>query len=108
MAARKKPPGPDAAPAHLGPAGAELWRRLIHDFSLRDSAARALLQTACECTDRLAQIRAAIDADGASVTDRFGQRKPHGLLAAERDARSGFLQAMKGLGLTGAPEGDHA
>lgn len=99
---------PDAPPPHLLASGRELWARLIRDFALRDSAARATLAIACECVDRLTQIREVIDREGATVRDRFQQVKPHPLLAAERDARSGFIAAMKALGLHGAPEADDA
>jgi glutathione S-transferase len=33
------------------------------------------------------------------MADRFGQPKPHPLLATERDARAQFLAALKALNL---------
>ena len=37
--------------------------------------------------------------DGQTVEDRFGQAKPHPLLAAERDARAQMLAALRALDL---------
>ena len=34
-----------------------------------------------------------------TMQDRWGQTKPHPLLATERDARAGFLAGMRALGL---------
>ncbi|HET8555487.1 MAG TPA: P27 family phage terminase small subunit [Rhodanobacteraceae bacterium] len=73
-----------------------------------------LLQTALEAHDRMKSCQAAINRDGESLSDRFGQVKPHPLLAAERDARSAMIQALKSLNLDiettqpiGRPSGGH-
>ena len=88
----------NAPPKHLSADARRLWARLCTDFHLDDGAAQALLRAACEAFDRVEQCRKAVAADGALLTDRFGQKKPHPLLAAERDARGqliGALRAMK-------------
>jgi hypothetical protein len=59
----------------------------------------ALLRTTLEAHQRTRHCREAIDRDGEALADRFGQLKPHPLLAAERDARSAFLAGMKALNL---------
>ena len=43
-----------------------------------------MLTTACECTDRLVQIRAAMDADGIVLTELSGRKDSHPLIAAEQ------------------------
>jgi len=86
-------------PRHLSAEAQTWWRRLVDQYELEDDAARLILQTAFEAFDRLRGCQAAIKRDGAKVTDRFGQDKPHPLLAAERDARSQMLSALKALNL---------
>lgn len=45
----------------------------------------------------------AIRAEGMTVLDRFGQRKAHPLLPAERDARAQMLAALRALNLDVEP-----
>jgi len=92
--ARSTPP-----PAHLAAPEAKLWRELAAEYSFSDPASLALLQSAMESHGRARKCREAVDADGETVLDRFQQVKPHPLLAAERDARAAFLQAMRLLRL---------
>jgi len=93
--AAKRPPPPD----HLRPPEADLWNRLVATYSLSDVAAMSLLQTAMDSHARARQAREQIDAQGMTTTDRWGQIKPHPLLAAERDARAAYLVAMRALNL---------
>lgn len=86
-------------PKHLS-AGAKRWWRLIREeFDITDDAGKLLLQTAMEAFDRAVNCRTRIDEDGELVKDRFDQMKPHPLLAAERDARTQMLAAMKQMNL---------
>jgi len=75
------------------------WRRITAEYALDDEAGRLLLQTALEAFDRMRECQAAIGQDGAVVEDRFGQKKPHPALTAERDSRSQMLAALKQLNL---------
>ena len=95
--ALKKSPG--TSPDHLSAEAQSWWHRLVEEFELEDDAARLLLQTALEAFDRMRGCQAAIRGDGAMVQDRFGQHKPHPLLAAERDSRAQMLAALKALNL---------
>lgn len=52
---------------------------------------------------RLRLAQEAIQRDGMTILDRFGQRKAHPLLPAERDARSQMLAALKALNLDVEP-----
>ena len=85
------------APKALSREAKGWWQRLVAEYGLDDEAGLLLLQTALEAFDRMRSAQAAIEKDGASVLDRWGQVKPHPLLAAERDARSGLLQSLRAL-----------
>jgi hypothetical protein len=89
-----------APPAsHLEHEEAELFRAITREFQVDDIGSLSLLTLAMEAHQRARHCRMRIDADGEVVIDRFGQAKPHGLLGAERDARSDFLRAMRALRL---------
>jgi phage terminase small subunit len=92
-AAGKKPP------AHLGKAGRQLFRDVVAEYSIDDVAGLALLGTAAECLDRIRAAQAAIERDGEVVQDRYGQVKVHPACNLEKDARNGFLMALKALNL---------
>ena len=86
-------------PTTLSRASKVLWRSLQAEYGIIDAGGLAVLQQACEALDRLRQAQAAILKDGPVVVDRFGQQKPHVMLATERDSRSAFMAAIKHLGL---------
>lgn len=86
-------------PEHLKEPERTLWTELNSQFAFTDAASLAILASALEAHARSRRCRETIDADGESVRDRFGQVKPHPLLAAERDARAAFLAAMRALNL---------
>jgi len=86
-------------PKHLGEAGATLWRGLVSEYGIADAGGLKLVQTACECADRMAAAQAAIAKDGTFVRDRYGQVKVHPAAALEKDARGGLLAALKLLNL---------
>ena len=86
-------------PSHLSPAARKWFREIAADYGITDRAGALLLAQAAECWDRAALCRETIASDGASVRDKWGQLKAHPLLAAERDAKAGFLAAVKHLNL---------
>src|SRR5262245_38025829 len=96
---RKEPPVSTSppVPAGLSRESGEIWERVVTEYAIKDSAGLEVLRVGLEAHDRYRQAQQAIDADGASVKDRWGQTKPHPLLACERDARAQFLAAMKQL-----------
>lgn len=88
------------APKHLSAAARKWWSLIVDEYDLDgDTAGVLLLTKAAEAWDRAERCRKRIDADGEVLIDRFGQPKPHPLLAAERDARSQFLAALKAMNL---------
>jgi P27 family predicted phage terminase small subunit len=94
-----KPVNPPSSPvpAGLSRESGEIWQRVTTEYDIRDSAGLEVLRVGLEAHDRYRQAQTAIDKDGASIKDRWGQTKPHPLLACERDARAQFLAAMKQL-----------
>lgn len=87
------------APSHLSKESKRLWVEIVKEYVFDDAASLSVLQTALEARDRLQECRDLINKEGLTVLDRFGQTRPHPLLSAERDARSGVLQGFKMLGL---------
>ncbi len=92
-------------PTDLGPAGKRFFRTVTRDFELEGHALR-LLEEACRSLDRAEEARAAVEADGAYLKDRFGQVKAHPGIAVERDHRGLFARLVRELGLPldGAPD----
>ena len=97
---RAKRPKP---PSHLASHGKALWGDLVAEYGIDDAAGLALLTTAAECLDRMRAAQKAIHEHGEVVTDRYGQVKVNPACALEKDARSGFLAALKALRLDVEP-----
>ncbi len=87
-----------AAPKHLSRATKAWWTDIVKSYDLEAWQLRTLL-AACEAWDRGQEARKQIDADGLVQQDRFGQPKPHVLLAVERDCRIAYLRAVRELAL---------
>jgi P27 family predicted phage terminase small subunit len=98
MKTRLKP-----APKGLSTEASSWWKRLMTEYEISDEAGLLLLQTGLEAFDRMRHCQDTIRRDGPMVLDRFGQRKSHPLLPAERDARSQMLAALKALHLDVEP-----
>ncbi len=100
MLTKPRPGGTDSPPpAHLEPVEQAMWLAFLAGHTFDDAASLAMLRTALEAHQRARRCREQIDRDGEAIKDRFGQLKPHPLLAAERDARAAFLSAMRALNL---------
>jgi P27 family predicted phage terminase small subunit len=93
-----KPKGQYSPPEHLQSAGRALWSSTLTEWEL-ESADLVVLATACECADRLVQIRAALDTDGIILTDPSGRKRSHPLMAAESQTQNTLLRAWNQLGL---------
>lgn len=87
------------APSHLTPEAKKLWRAILQDFQIDDAAHLRVLQVGLEALDRAEACRQKINQVGELIYDRWKQPKANPLLAAERDARSAFVHAIKSLGL---------
>lgn len=76
---------------------------MASEYGIEDDAGLLLLQTGLEAFDRMRVAQEAIREEGMTVFDRFGQRKAHPLLPAERDARAQMLAALRALNLDVEP-----
>jgi P27 family predicted phage terminase small subunit len=87
------------APSTLSPEAKRWFKRIQQEYHIVDQPGLLLLQTAMEALDRMRECQRAIERDGSTVQDRFGQTKAHPLLATERDARAQLLSAIRQLDL---------
>jgi P27 family predicted phage terminase small subunit len=85
-------------PQHLSTEAKALWKDICADYTI-DKAASMILRVTLEAYDRKQEARAAIAKDGATFVDRWGQRKPHPMIAIERDAGLAVLRGFRVLGL---------
>jgi phage terminase small subunit len=86
-------------PAGLNAAGQKLWNAIEAEYDIRDSGGLALLESACRAEDDIVNFRRIVAEAGSMIMDRFGQLKPHPLLASIRDCESTKRQALKALHL---------
>ncbi len=86
-------------PSDLSKTSRALWKAIVSEYGLEDPAGLKILEVGLQALDRAQRCREQIDRDGELVADRFGQKKPHPLLPAERDSRAQFMAAMKALNL---------
>lgn len=93
------------APKHLEAPTATWWRHVIAQYELEEHHER-LLTAACEAWDLMTRSRVAVAEAGLTVVDRYGQLKPHPLLAVEKDSRIAFARLVRELDLDGEPAPD--
>ena len=86
-------------PRHLSAEARKIWREILSEYQIEDAAGLRILRVSLESFDRAQAARKAIDKEGMTVTDKFGQKKPHPLLPIERDSRAAFLAGLKALNL---------
>jgi phage terminase small subunit len=91
------------APRHLGTDGKAIWLELRRSYQIADSGGLALLTTAAECMDRMRAAQKIIAAKGEVTLDRYGGLRANPAVAIEKDARNGFLAALKALNLDVEP-----
>lgn len=88
-----------SAPDHLADAGRKFWLDVVSEYAIGDAAGLALLTTAAECIDRMRAAQVAIVLFGELTPDRYGGVKINPACGLEKDARAGFLAALKALNL---------
>ena len=87
------------APGHLSKESKKIWRHILKEYAIEDTAGLKILRVALESFDRAQAAREVIDLEGMQIKDRFEQMKPHPLLTVERDNRAAFLAGLKALNL---------
>lgn len=86
-------------PKHISAEAKKLYRNILNEYSIEDSAGLAILKVTLEAFDTMKAAEKAIKKDGMTVNDKWGQVKPHPLLTTLRDARAQFLAGLKALNL---------
>jgi hypothetical protein len=92
-----------APPSGLGEAGTKLWRRITSEYDISDAGGRELLAQICGAADRVASLRAVIDADGEVIRARNGTIKQHPCLLLEIQNRALIMRGLEKLGVTTEP-----
>ena len=91
----------DKPPKHLSREAKRIWRQLNATWQF-ESDSLLVLRVGLEAFDRLQDARRILSEDG--LTTKMGQDEgarilKHPALEVEKNARSGFLQAMRLLGI---------
>jgi hypothetical protein len=93
---------PPPPPRDLGASGTALWNSIQREFRIGDAGGVELLLQACEASDRIAGLRARIEADGEVITTRAGP-KAHPALRDELAGRAFIVRTLVRLGVTDQP-----
>src|SRR5262245_43793764 len=97
VGASGSPPMPD--PMHgLGDHGRALWQLITSQYSIDDAGGIEILRQICSAADRVEELAAAIDLDGAIVRTRTGV-KEHPAVKLELQLRSFIVRGLHRLGL---------
>jgi phage terminase small subunit len=85
-------------PANLREDGTRLWKSVVAEYDLPPEALH-ILTLACESADRYGDARRALDVNGTTYKDRFGQIKPRPEVFIERDSRAAVARCLAQLKL---------
>ena len=89
--------------SHLEPVTAEWFTSIADRYELPPAKCRTLL-VAAEAFDRAQACRQEVEVSGLIVLDRYGQRKVHPAVDAEKSAKTLYLSAMKSVDLDNLAE----
>jgi hypothetical protein len=108
----KRTEGQCAGLKDLSAASRRLFRRLVQEYEIADLGGLEVLKSGLHSLESAEAAEKRIEADGAVLTDRWGQLKAHPLLPVARDNRAAWQSALKALNLSigeqpklGRPEG---
>jgi P27 family predicted phage terminase small subunit len=90
---------PARAPSDLSAESKKFWRKVVSEYDIADTPGLRILETICHAIDTEREAMNEIENQGITLTDRFGQVKPNGLLRVCRDARAQIKQGLKALNL---------
>ncbi len=103
---------PSDSNPQLSEASERLFAEFIAEYAIQDLGGRQILMDGLLAKDLADKADAALKRDGLVAPDKYGQLKPHPCIAAARDFRAQWLQALKALHLNvgdppamGRPEG---
>ncbi len=100
MSTRSKAP---TAPSGLGARGRAFWRHAVAGYDLSETE-RELLAECCRLLDECEALRAAVDADGATVPGSSGQPRVHPALGELRQHRLALGKLLAQLALPDVDE----
>jgi hypothetical protein len=92
-----------AIPKHLLTDGHLFFTQMVDEYDIIDGAGLALVTRAAECLDRMAAARRGIAADGEIVKNQYGMPVLNPACKLEKEARDGFLAAVRMLNLDFEP-----
>jgi phage terminase small subunit len=92
-------------PPHLSTRAKKWWSRVVADYELEPHHL-LLLGKAAEAWDRAEEAREAVDREGLTYSDRFGQPRLRPEVAVERDSRIAFARLIRELSLDVEPPAD--
>jgi len=91
----------NSGPQGLSGASRRLFKRLCSEYRIDDGGGRETLRSGLRSLEQALQAEAIVAADGPMLTDRFGQRRAHPMLAALRQLHLAIGEPPK----IGRPEG---
>lgn len=86
-------------PNHLRDEGRAFYSSITDEYGIVDAAGLSLLTRAAECVDRMTAAQRSIAEHGELVMDRYGAPKLNPACTLEKEARNGFLSAVRALNL---------
>ena len=92
-----------SVPVHLSESMRRFYRTIQRTYELSDQHFR-LLEAACEAFDRKTEARALLDAEGLTIENRHGEKRPHPAVGIERDSALRFARLLREIGLSDEPD----
>jgi hypothetical protein len=92
---------PPEPPVPLAEPGRRLWDAIQAEYRVRDQGGQEMLLLACEASDRLAELRAAIKDTGLMIDGPNGP-KANPLLRDEQGTRAFIARSLQRLGVLDA------
>mgnify|MGYP006442489863 CR=1 FL=1 len=77
----------------------EIYEAIKDEYGIDDRGGLLLLKQAFECYDEMRKAQKAIEKNGITFTDRFGQTKPNPAQKVVKDSRNQMLKCIKDLNL---------
>ncbi len=89
---------PKPPPAHLSRRSKQFWRALTGRYAF-DIEHIEVLRKALEASDRADEAGEQLRREGITITDKYGQAKPHPATSIELHNRAAFLRFIEALKL---------
>jgi hypothetical protein len=86
-------------PADLSVESADWFRRIVREYGIADESGLLILAQGMRAYDRSNEARGILKKEGLTVTDRYGQTRPHPAASVETASTRNFLACMKALNL---------